>query len=121
MENLEHKILVWLATGETGVSSEAIAYTLCGIHPTRCGGCTWPSDPSDFKRCLKLLRAIPEIRQQLDKLRPLHRCWGALVDHWDELEACFMSEVGEWLTEEYSNKRASKTYDMMEKIYSDVA
>jgi hypothetical protein len=120
MDDMKTKILHWLATGETGISSEAIAFKMAGIADKR----TWsthPGDPDDFKRCLKLVNRIPEIRQRLDEMRSLSTEWNALIEHWKEIEACFMSEVGEWLRDEYSYKGASKTFGLMRKIYGEPA
>lgn len=117
-DDLNRKILQWMATGKTGVSSEAIAYQMAGIENGRKWS-THPGDPDDFKRCLKLVNQIPEIRPRLDEMRSVSPHWNSLIDHWNELEKCFMEEVGEWLTNEYSHKRATKTYAMMEKIYGE--
>jgi hypothetical protein len=117
MKDIKTEILQWLVTGETGISSEAIAYQIAGIENWRKWH-THPSDPSDFKRCLKLVNLIPEIRSRLNELRSLSIEWNALVEHWKEVEDCFMSEVAEWLTVEYSQKRASKTFNLMDKIYA---
>jgi hypothetical protein len=110
------KILNWLATGETGESSKSIAFFMAGqmynVYPH-------PYDPADFKRCLKLLIAVPEIRPRLSEMRSIDKYWKALIEHWYELEKCFMEEVPEWLTDNHSKKSAPKTYDLMKKIYSD--
>jgi len=115
----QHKteILQWLATGETGISSEAIAFQMAGIENRRKWH-THPIDPSDFKRCLKLINRIPEIRSRLDEMHPLSIEWNALVENWKEVEDCFMEEAAEWLTVEDSQKRANKTFDLMNKIYA---
>lgn len=118
MEDIRCLLLRWFAWGETGISSEAIAYHMAGIENARKNN-THPSDPDDFKRCLKLVNAIPEIRLRLDEMRPLSAEWNALVENWKEVEDCFMSEVAEWLTVKYSPKRAAKTYKLMEKIYKE--
>ena len=114
------KILQWLATGEKGISSEAIAFKMAGVVPgNKRSWPTHPYDPSDFKRCLKLVNFIPEIRSRLDEMRSISREWNAIIEHWKEVEECFMGEVAEWLTDEHSNKRAHKTYILMRKVYAD--
>ena len=115
MTELERKIVSWLANGETGDSSESIAFTMLGITAKRWGMGT-PSDPADLKRCLKLLREVPEIRPRMGEMKAASPHWAALIDRWDELEACFMSEVAEWLENDYSDKRAPKTWALMESI-----
>jgi len=117
MSDIKTKILQWLATGETGVSSRAIAFQMCGIEKENLFY-TYPFDPDDFKRCLKLINLIPEIRPRLDEMRPISIEWDAIIEHWREVEDCFMGEVSEWLKNDYS-KKAHKTFELMRKIYYD--
>lgn len=118
MEDLYKKIMEWLANGETGLSSRTIAFKMIGITDSDTHG-SCPSDPSDFKRCLKLINRIPEIRARLNEMRPISKHWNALIDNWDRLEKCFMDEVGGWLIGKDLDKRATKTYDMMQAIYKN--
>jgi len=116
---MKDKILNWLATGETGISSKAIAFKMAGIE----NDCKWntiPHDPDDFKRCLKLVNLIPEIRQRLDEMRSVSIKWNVLIENWKQVEDSFMDEVPEWLTNDFSQKRATKTYELMNKIYESV-
>jgi hypothetical protein len=117
-DDIRGRVLDWFANGETGVSSEAIAYKMVDIAG-KLAARTHPRDPDDFKRCLKLLRRIPEIRPRLREMREVSPHWKALVDHWEKVEDSFMAEVGEWLTNEHSAKRASKTYKLMQEIYAN--
>ena len=56
-------ITMWLAIGERGLSSEAIALTTLGLQPTGWRA-SWPLDPADLRRCLLLLEASsPETRE----------------------------------------------------------
>jgi len=110
-------ILFWLANGETGESSKTMAFKLLGIPN---GYKAHPYDPSDFKRCLKLVLAVPSIRDRLHEMGDVSTEWNALVANWDRVERMFMEEVPEWLTDEWSNKRAVKTYDLMKSIYEKV-
>lgn len=112
------KIMNWLANGETGISSDAIAFKMSGVINGRTF-LTHPIDPDDFKRCLKLINLIPEIRPRLSEMREISPEWNALIEHWSDVETSFMSEVAEWLTVKYSAKSAPKTYAMMKKIYAE--
>ena len=110
------KVMQWFASGETGMSSTCIASTICGLE-TRY---TYtPSDPDDFKRCLLLLKAVPELRSYLHLMRSVSVEWDTLMNHWDDIEACFMSEVPEWL-DGHSMKSAPKTYALMLKCREDL-
>lgn len=117
MKDLNLKIINWIANGETGVSSEAIAFQMAGVDNHRKFS-SHPCDPSDFKRCLKLVNEIPEIRVRLDEMRHKSKYWNALIDNWDKLEKCFLEEVGGWLVDKDIDKRATKTYNMMQEIYN---
>jgi hypothetical protein len=112
--NMNKKILQWYATGETGVSSKAMAAAVsgCELDP---GWSDHPSDPADFNRCLKFLIAVPEANLHMSKVAALSDIWAKLVDRWDELEQCFIDEVGfDW--EKGRELHASKTYQMMKEI-----
>lgn len=86
------KVLLWMANGRTGISSKTIASYICTGE--KVNGCT-PCDPADFNRCLMLIKAVPELKDHLYKMKTLDAKWGKLVDNWDSLEKCFINEVGE--------------------------
>ena len=109
---------MWLAIGERGLSSEAIALTALGLEPTGYRA-SWPHDPADLRRCLLLLEAVPETRQ--NGLRVLaKRCpkWAALVEAWDRLSETLRSEIGETLPQRGS---APRTYALMREALDSVA
>jgi hypothetical protein len=78
---------MWLATGERGISSEAIVTQLTGVH-FRGTGWAWctPRDAGDWRRCEVLLREVPEARQHLGRMTANPE-WAPLVGAWDELVA----------------------------------
>lgn len=115
--DIKSEILNWLANGEVGMSSKTIAYKMAGIVYNDSYG-AHPLDPSDFKRCLKLVNMIPEIRPRLDEMRAVSKYWNALIENWDKLEKCFMDEVGGWLVGKDRDKKATMTFAMMEEIYN---
>ena len=81
-EDLNEKLLDWFFSGKTGMSSQCMAARLTGrkiLH-------SHPSDSGDFKRCLELLDAVPELRSRLSGMRHVSKQWAALVEHWDEIE-----------------------------------
>ena len=108
-------IMRWLLTGNVVLSSKCIASTMLGIPVA--GFDAWtPSDPSDFCRCLKLLRCAPEIRGHMDAMRSVSKAWNRLVDDWEQIEACFMGEVPEWLEGKALEKSAHCTYELMHRL-----
>ena len=111
-------ITMWLAVGERGISSEAIALTALGVHPVG-HDASWPHDPADLRRCLLLLEAVPETRK--DGLLVLaERCprWAALVKVWDRLAETLRSEIGETLSPRGS---APRTYALMREALDPAA
>ena len=109
---------MWLAVGERGLSSEAIALTTMGLEPTGFRA-SWPLDPADLRRCLLLLEAVPETRKN-GLMALAERCprWAALVEVWDRLSETLRSEIGETLPQRGS---APRTYALMKEALDPVA
>lgn len=101
----------WLANGEHGLSSKTIYSVITGqnIMGTRYGY-AHPCDPDDFRRCYLLLKAVPEWRIKLDRMRSISPVWNSLVDNWDKLtemlEVAMKSKTG----------KAPEMYDLMKSI-----
>jgi len=110
-------LLDWLANGETGISSEEMAFRLGGVKKKKEWCTTHPSDPDDLNRCIKFLVAVPSARESIGEMRAVSPEWRVLVDHWDELEKMFIEEVGfNWS----KGKSAKKTYDRMQELFDSV-
>ena len=102
----------WLAFGERGISSEAIVHKLCFDRSPRPG--SYPYDPSDFRRCELLLRAVPILRLALPQMAEVSLVWAALVARWDELVALIEEEIpGAW---DGSNGSAPRAYKIMAEM-----
>ncbi len=82
-QTLEARITAWLATDDTGASSESLAFATLGHTPRY--GCTEPADSSDLGRCLRLIARVPETRATVDVLAGRHSGWARLAPYWDEL------------------------------------
>lgn len=108
-------LVEWLQRGDRGVSSETIVEvleglpigTLVGRNTGRC-----PQDPSDFRRCVLLLRAVPSYRARLGELASVSPGWAALVEHWQELEDLLSEEIGPALV----SGQAERTYQRMRAL-----
>ena len=112
----------WLASDDTGMSSLAMARRLCqevGGHQPRIplkrysDGCEHPSDPSDFGRCIRLLEAVPQLREHLPSMAGLSPVWAAYVARWDEMEKLYRDE--------FPTGSAPKLYALMQSIRDQVA
>lgn len=79
------QLIKWFVSGDTGVSSEAIAAQMTGNTTGRTFG-DYPSDNGDFGRCYRLLKAVPEFRGRIGEMAARSEQWAALVECWDELE-----------------------------------
>lgn len=106
---MKDKILEWFATGRVGASSKAMASAVADLPHDK----SHPYDPADLNRCLLLLEAVPEIRNSMDKVAAISDTWGKLVARWDEVEQCFLDEVGlNWC----KARSAPATYELMKQI-----
>lgn len=91
--DVEKKAYQWLENGKTGLSSLVMCHTLLprikhnkieSLEQTHIG--SYPRDTSDFNRCLGLLEFVPELRQDLYKLKQINNQWNNLVEKWSEIE-----------------------------------
>jgi len=106
-------LIEWLASGDRGLSSDQIVTSLCGLdarsksfrddHPS------YPRDPDDLARCLKLLDAVPALNQNFHRMALVSKEWAALVAFWDDLVAVMILEAPRFRTQ----GRAPKTYALM--------
>jgi hypothetical protein len=78
----------WLTSDDTGLSSRYMASVLGGWE------CEYnhPHDLDDFGRCSRLLKAVPEFRSKLERMRTKSPQWTALMDIWEEVEALIESK-----------------------------
>ncbi|WOE32791.1 MULTISPECIES: hypothetical protein [unclassified Acinetobacter] len=97
------------------MSSECLMATILNGGPVSGNG--WatyfhPRDPSDFKRCIGLLEAVPTFRSHLSLMKNVSKEWSVLVEHWDELEVL--------LKEEIPQRSAPRTYARMKELFNSV-
>lgn len=112
--SMEQEVLNWLRLGDTGLSSKAIAFAGCGTSKPKHGWAP-PYDPSDFGRCARLLKAIPDLKQPaFERLaRDGGDVWKSLIKHWDEIHSTMEDEVGiDWS----KGDTAKKTNDLIKSI-----
>ena len=105
--SIARRALLWLAGGDSGMSSKAICYHMLGI---KSDGSFLPLDPSDLGRCLRLLELFPEWKPRMGEMARYSAQWAALVERWDELAEMMADEVGiDWS----KGKGAQRTYAAM--------
>lgn len=106
-DSLLRNLTWWLKYGEHGISSKTMAEHLGRIN-LGLKERSHPRDPSDFKRCYLLLKAVPQFKEILHDMKSVSSVWSNLVDNWDKLT--------ELLEEQLINKTDNGMYDLMKKI-----
>ena len=104
------RLLKWLLSDDTGISSEAIAAKMNGLEPPRQWG-SHPHDTGDFGRCHRLLVIMPEYSDRLDEMRELSPEWAALVEDWDDITRLYLHD---------EINHTSKCYDRMKNILNHI-
>lgn len=108
-------VAAWIATGERGLSSEAIVGHLTGLRLNqRQREVSVPYDPDDLRRCVLMLEACPSVRAHFDEMRTASPTWARLVDAWPELIATLDREVPGWRGR--APGIATETYAMMQRL-----
>lgn len=108
MTDIKDRIIDWLQSGDTGLSSKYMASVCARAGNPQSLYPSYPLDPSDFGRCYRFLKAVPEARDNLHKLKDSGAVWSAYVDHWDEMERLY--------EEEQPTGSAPKLYALMQRI-----
>lgn len=102
----------WIVGENVGESSKAIWAHMMGAGKPR-WGYSYPHDPDDLSRCLRLLRLIPEWRERMPEMAKHGMVWRALIENWQCLENMMEAEVGwDWS----KGSRAPKTYEFMKSL-----
>lgn len=91
MLSVERRAADWIANGEIGNSARTIhAFMTTG----RRGDAHHPHDASDLRRCLLLLRRIPEWVPRMHEMSALSPEWSRIAAIWDDLSLSFTRETG---------------------------
>lgn len=103
------KAIWWISNGERGMSSETMWNCLMGNKDFPINH---PYDPDDFKRCYRLLEAVPEWKNDLIKLKSLSKAWFNLVENWDKLTEMYEENV----RTEWKNYKEIGMYEFMQTL-----
>lgn len=83
-------IVAWMCSDDVGLSSLYMLKILSGGrygHASNITGAKhWPCDADDFGRCLGLLKAAPELRDNMQLLAETCQQWRNLISLWTQLE-----------------------------------
>ena len=86
------RIIQWMFAGDTGVSSETMAAIALNIEKKDTFGYHVPSDASDFGRCYRLVKAVPEIVSAFPYIAKKVPKFAGIFGEWDAL--CALYEAG---------------------------
>jgi hypothetical protein len=106
----------WLALGERGASSDTMFFTMTGVPPDGYrveNRRPHPLDPSDLRRCLLLIEAVPELMTKISEMAAVSNEWARLSSSWSDLRGALDAESPAWRTQGGS---APVTYDMMKAV-----
>lgn len=94
----------WIVSGDTGISSKAIWAVMMGVHDALPNHSrSTPSDASDFGRCYRLLKLIPEWEDSLRKMKAIDfdctingvrydKMWSRFVDNYFKMKRMYLRE-----------------------------
>lgn len=75
----------WLTMGSKGISSQTMFSVCTGLNIMGGWHYDHPFDSDDFSRCYDVYKSVPEVRENLNKLREVSNAWNNLIDNWDIL------------------------------------
>lgn len=109
MSDLAARIVTWMSSCDAGISSKAIcAHMATGILSDRF---SYPRDPADLGRCLRLLNLFPEWLPRMGEMAQYGAGWAGLARRWEEVSVSMADEVGiDWS----KGRSAPRTYELMQ-------
>lgn len=110
ISDFNSRLVMWLTSGDTGISSSALASHMSG-SPAGRWGWGYPHDPDDLGRCLRLLELFPEWKPRIAEMASRDPGWAGLSARWNEIAQSMADEVGiAW----EKGRSAPKTYKLMQ-------
>lgn len=110
---MDKRALSWIVGDDTGISSRTIWSVMMGVEYNGISGPRPPADPSDFGRCYRLLKLIPEWRGRLREVAERYPIWGPMVEAWDELERMYEAALA---TGKNVSDESRRMYERMKQL-----
>ncbi len=110
-QSMESKLIHWFASGDTGVSSETMACVASGVPPSKIKYCDGPHDPSDFGRCYRLVKAVPEIRRHFPTIAKKVPAFREILKNWDDLVSIYERD--------FASGKSQDLYDRIKELRGD--
>lgn len=83
----------WLASDDVGMSSKFMASVLTGQFKAEFAV---PHDPDDLCRCIRMVKAMPELEGLIHLMCDHGTMWSAVANNWERWSA--MDEAEQWDT-----------------------
>jgi hypothetical protein len=95
----------WLDSDDTGSSSLYMAWCLSSGQFGYWQGRNqpkpaYPHDPDDLGRCIRLVRAVPELAERVQVMSEHGKEWAAVAENWDRWVELYDGEYGLTLYDE---------------------
>lgn len=81
----------WAMSDDVGMSSKFLAFKLSGV-PSLITDYALPYDVDDFSRCYKLIKSVPDLKNNFQKLAAEDASWQIILTQWDALQEFYESE-----------------------------
>ena len=92
----------WLASDDVGMSSKFMASALSGQFKAEFA---YPRDPDDLGRCIRLIKAVPELKGLIHNMRSHGVMWTVVANNWERWSEMYEKEQWESLYDEMKAAR----------------
>lgn len=93
----------WLGSDDVGMSSKFMASVLTGQFKAEFA---IPYDPDDLGRCIRMIQAIPELKDSIHLMSSHGTMWTAVANNWERWCDMYQAERWENLYDEMKAARA---------------
>lgn len=111
MKTEQERIIQWLCSGETGLSSKTMVCIHTGNEMHDDWGFHAPSDVADFRRCWELLQLVPEVKNSFALITEKCPAFKGVIENWDAISANYERERG--------NGHYPETYQLLKEALND--
>ena len=111
MKTEQERIIQWLCSGETGLSSKTMVCIHTGNEMDGDWGFRAPSDVADFRRCWELLQLVPEVKNSFALIAEKCPAFKGVIENWDAISANYERERGKG--------RCPETYQLLKEALND--
>lgn len=107
----------WIKSDDTGESSKFLADVLRSNKELTADRIRVPYDPSDFGRCVRMLRVCSELKKDLPKIKGYGPIWREIFYNWEYMEDLYDKAVG--TAQQINWESSGELFDFMQKIHRE--